>query len=111
VRVATTTVNVMAVTEIQGDFQKNMSGTQNALYIPPRYLYTKTIQTFKYSLVRVKIKERKMSKYEKESLSMWHEYHSNGGRVDFETFYGHELKNQRLLVRVSKWASILRGKK
>jgi len=52
-----------------------------------------------------------MSKYEKESLSMWHEYHSNGGRVDFETFYSHELKNQKLLVRVSKWAKILRGKK
>ena len=50
-----------------------------------------------------------MSSQELNSMSLWHKYHENGGRVDFETFYGHELKNQKLLVKVSKWASILRG--
>ncbi len=52
-----------------------------------------------------------MSKYETETMSLWQKYSANNGRLDFETFYGHELKNQRLLVKVSKWANILRGKK
>ena len=39
-----------------------MSGTHNALYIPPRPLYTKTTQGFIYSLVRVGIEEKHESK-------------------------------------------------
>ena len=48
---------------------------------------------------------------ELETMSLWHKYHENGGRVDFETFDSHKLKNQRMLVRVTKWAKILRGNK
>jgi hypothetical protein len=33
-------------------FQKNTSGTYNAIYKPPRRLYTIMRETFKYSLVR-----------------------------------------------------------
>ena len=46
---------------------------------------------------------------ELETISMWHEYSANGGRADFEVFYAHTRENQQLLVKVSKWANILRG--
>jgi hypothetical protein len=48
---------------------------------------------------------------ELETISMWHEYSANGGRADFEVFYAHTRENQTLLVKVSKWANILRGEK
>ena len=51
-----------------------------------------------------------MSK-ELKTMSLWHEYSANGGRADFEVFYAHTMDNQKLLVKVSKWANILRGNK
>ena len=44
-----------------------MSGTHNAVYILPRYLYTSKRETFKYSLV----KEILMSQSIKEMLASW----------------------------------------
>ena len=44
-----------------------MSGTYNAIYKPPRYLYTSKRETFKYSLV----KEILMSQSIKEMLASW----------------------------------------
>ena len=48
-----------------------------------------------------------MSNQELRTLSMWQEYHSNGGLAEFETFYGHSRKNQKLLVRVAKGKALL----
>jgi len=42
------------------------------------------------------------------SMSLWHEYSDNGGSADFETFYGHNVENQKLLVRVAKGKALLR---
>ena len=55
-----------------GIFTKNVSGTHNALYIPPRPLYTKTTQGFIYSLVRVGIEEKHESKRTKCNEPMAH---------------------------------------
>jgi len=46
---------------------------------------------------------------ELQVMNLWHEYSANNGRLDFEGFYAHTRKNQQLLVKVSKWANILRG--
>jgi len=48
-----------------------------------------------------------MSDKELTTLSMWQEYHSNGGLADFETFYSHSRVNQKLLVRVAKGKALL----
>ena len=41
------------------------------------------------------------------SMNLWHQYHENGGSADFETFYGHKLENQKLLVRVARGKALL----
>ena len=41
------------------------------------------------------------------SMSLWHEYSDNGGSADFETFYGHKLENQKLLVKVARGKALL----
>ena len=43
-----------------------------------------------------------MSNQELRTLSMWQEYHSNGGLANFETFYSHTRTNQKLLVKVAR---------
>ena len=43
------------------------------------------------------------------SMSLWHQYHENGGSADFEVFYAHSTENQKLLVRVAKGKALLRG--
>jgi len=48
-----------------------------------------------------------MSNQELTTLSMWHEYQSNGGLADFETFYGHSRINQKLLVKVARGKALL----
>ena len=37
---------------------------------------------------------------EQKTMTLWHKYAELGGRADFETFYGHKLDNQKLLVKV-----------
>ena len=51
--------------------------------------------------------EENMSDKELTTLSMWQEYHSNGGLADFETFYSHSRVNQKLLVKVAKGKALL----
>tara|TARA_Y100000361_G_scaffold144131_1_gene151909 strand:+ start:45 stop:200 length:156 start_codon:yes stop_codon:yes gene_type:complete len=41
------------------------------------------------------------------SMSLWHEYSEMGGSADFETFYGHSVKNQELLVKVARGKALL----
>ena len=48
-----------------------------------------------------------MSDKENITLSMWHEYQSNGGLADFETFYSHTVENQKLLVKVARGKALL----
>ena len=48
-----------------------------------------------------------MSNQELRTLSMWQEYHSNGGLADFETFYSHSRDNQKLLVKVARGKALL----
>jgi len=43
-----------------------------------------------------------MSSNELTRMSLWHDYHLNGGSADFETFYSHKLENQKLLVKVAR---------
>jgi|TARA_B100000029_G_scaffold447141_1_gene468709 hypothetical protein len=45
---------------------------------------------------------------ETETMARWHSYHKNGGSADFEVFYAHSVKNQKLLVRVAKGKALLR---
>ena len=45
---------------------------------------------------------------ETDIMARWHTYHENGGSADFEVFYGHSVKNQKLLVRVAKGKALLR---
>ena len=45
---------------------------------------------------------------ETDIMARWHSYHENGGSADFEVFYGHSVKNQKLLVRVAKGKALLR---
>ena len=37
------------------------------------------------------------------ALSNWHNYNSNGGSLDFETFYKQPLNIQARLMRIKKW--------
>tara|TARA_R100001244_G_scaffold73526_1_gene59047 strand:- start:263 stop:451 length:189 start_codon:yes stop_codon:yes gene_type:complete len=46
--------------------------------------------------------EKNMSSQELNSMSLWHEYHENDGRADFEVFYAHTMDNQKLLVKAAK---------
>jgi len=48
-----------------------------------------------------------MSSQELNSMSLWHDYHLNGGSADFEVFYAHTLTNQKLLVKVAKGKALL----
>jgi len=43
-----------------------------------------------------------MSDKELNRMSLWHDYHQNGGSADFEVFYAHTIPNQKLLVKVAK---------
>jgi hypothetical protein len=45
---------------------------------------------------------------ETDTIARWHEYYENGGSADFEVFYAHSEKNQKLLVRVAKGKALLR---
>ena len=45
---------------------------------------------------------------ETDIMARWPTYHENGGSADFEVFYGHSEKNQKLLVRVAKGKALLR---
>ena len=45
---------------------------------------------------------------ESDIMARWHTYSEMGGSADFETFYGHTVKNQKLLVRVAKGKALLR---
>ena len=47
------------------------------------------------------------SNKETDTMARWHEYSENGGSADFETFYGHKLENQKLLVRVARGKALL----
>ena len=47
-----------------------------------------------------------MSYNEMKTISLWHEYHENGGSAEFEIFYAHTLKNQKLLVKVARGKSL-----
>ena len=40
-------------------------------------------------------------------MSLWHQYHENGGSADFETFYAHGVENQKLLVKVARGKALL----
>ena len=44
---------------------------------------------------------------ETDIMARWHEYYENGGSADFEVFYGHSEKNQKLLVRVARGKALL----
>ena len=44
---------------------------------------------------------------ESEIMARWHTYSEMGGSADFEVFYAHSTKNQKLLVRVAKWKALL----
>jgi len=44
---------------------------------------------------------------ETDIMARWHTYHENGGSADFEVFYGHSEKNQKLLVRVARGKALL----
>ena len=41
------------------------------------------------------------------SMSLWHQYHENGGSADFEVFYAHGVENQKLLVKVARGKALL----
>ena len=58
-------------------------------------------ESFKYSLATLYIEEN-MSDKELNRMSLWHDYHQNGGSADFEVFYAHTIPNQKLLVKVAK---------
>ena len=51
-----------------------------------------------------------MNKQENESMQNWYKYQSLDGKMDFEDFYGRELKTQNMLLRVVKWIK-MGGKK
>ena len=44
---------------------------------------------------------------ESETMARWHTYSEMGGSADFEVFYAHSTKNQKLLVRVAKGKALL----
>ena len=44
---------------------------------------------------------------ESRILARWHTYSEMGGSADFEVFYAHSEKNQKLLVRVAKGKALL----
>ena len=44
---------------------------------------------------------------ESRILARWHTYSEMGGSADFEVFYAHSTKNQKLLVRVAKGKALL----
>ncbi len=46
--------------------------------------------------------EENMSRNELTRMSLWHNYHENGGSADFEVFYAHTIPNQKLLVKVAR---------
>jgi hypothetical protein len=77
-----------------------MSGRYNAVYKDRGALYIFRRESFIYLLAMLNIEEN-MSK-ETETMSMWHDYHQNGGSADFEVFYAHTRANQKLLVKVAR---------
>jgi hypothetical protein len=44
---------------------------------------------------------------ESDIMARWHTYSEMGGSADFEVFYAHSTKNQKLLVRVAKGKALL----
>ena len=58
-------------------------------------------ESFIYLLAMLSIEEN-MSRNELTRMSLWHDYHENGGSADFEVFYSHTIPNQKLLVKVAK---------
>ena len=44
---------------------------------------------------------------ESEIMARWHTYSEMGGSADFEVFYAHSAKNQKLLVRVARGKALL----
>jgi len=47
------------------------------------------------------------SNTETDTMARWHTYSEMGGSADFEVFYAHSEKNQKLLVRVAKGKALL----
>ena len=81
---------------------KNVSGIYNGLYKGPRALYTKTRQSFIYFETVLSIEENMSIHKEQNVMSRWHTYSGLGGSADFEVFYAHSEKNQKLLVKVAR---------
>jgi len=47
--------------------------------------------------------EENMSIHKEQNvMSRWHTYSGLGGSADFEVFYAHSEKNQKLLVKVAR---------
>ncbi len=44
---------------------------------------------------------------ETDIMARWHTYSEMGGSADFEVFYAHSEKNQKLLVRVARGKALL----
>ena len=47
------------------------------------------------------------SNKETDTMARWHTYSEMGGSADFEVFYGHSEKNQKLLVKVARGKALL----
>ena len=88
-----------------------MSGRYIEVYKGPRALYTNLTQSFIYFETVSKLRRgKKMSIHkETETMARWHEYSAKGGSADFEVFYAHSKKNQKLLVRVARGKALLRS--
>jgi|TARA_R110000824_G_scaffold62688_1_gene165797 hypothetical protein len=44
-----------------------------------------------------------MDKYEIQTITNWHQYKLDGGKMEFEEFYGRSLKTQGMLLRMMRW--------
>ena len=85
-----------------------MSGCYKGVYKDPRALYTNLTHTFIYFETVCNIEENMSIHKENDIMARWHTYSKMGGSADFETFYGHTVENQKLLVRVAKGKALLR---
>jgi hypothetical protein len=85
-----------------------VSGSYKGVYKAPRALYTNLTHTFIYFETVCNIEENMSIHKENDIMARWHTYSKLGGSADFEVFYAHSEKNQKLLVRVARGKALLR---
>jgi hypothetical protein len=84
------------------------SGSYKGVYKGPRALYTNLRESFIYLETVCNIEENMSIHKENDIMARWHTYSEMGGSADFETFYGHTVENQKLLVKVARGKALLR---